>query len=136
MSKIMEDVKTVNSVLRTGIMLVVLGVAGYGCYWGYENLVKPRIQAQLDLAEKEKELQKVSHDLVAAQKRVETQQEEINQLEKDNQLLNEENKRLEIAIQCGLMLTGVFPVSRCPPVGFPTQIASRDGVKAHPRTRP
>lgn len=46
MSKFMENLKTANSVVRTGIFLVLTGCVGYGGYLGYDNYIKPGIDAK------------------------------------------------------------------------------------------
>jgi len=51
---VMENVKTVNSVVRTSMMAAILGCVGYGGYFGYNNYIKPSAeakQAMVDLAE-------------------------------------------------------------------------------------
>ena len=51
MSKTMESVKTLNSVVRTTIFLGFVGIVGYGSFVGYENYIKPGIEAKEALAE-------------------------------------------------------------------------------------
>ena len=51
MSKTMENVKTVNSVVRTTIFLGFVGIVGYGSFVGYENYIKPGIEAKEALAQ-------------------------------------------------------------------------------------
>ena len=46
MSKFMENIKTANSVVRTGIFLAVTGCLAYGGYLGYDNYIKPGIDAK------------------------------------------------------------------------------------------
>lgn len=49
----MENVKTINSVMRTGMMAAILGCVGFGGYYGYNNYVKPSAQAKQALADLE-----------------------------------------------------------------------------------
>ena len=51
MSKLMENVKTVNSVVRTGIFACLMGGLGYGSYVGYNEYIKPGIEAKKVFAE-------------------------------------------------------------------------------------
>lgn len=51
MSKFMSNLKTVNSFVRTCLLLCFLGVVGYGGWFGYERYVKPGLQAEAAIAE-------------------------------------------------------------------------------------
>ena len=51
MSKLMSNLKTINSFVRTCLLLGFLGVVGYGGWFGYERYVKPGLQAEAALAE-------------------------------------------------------------------------------------
>ena len=46
MSDLTTKVKTLNSVVRTGLAVTLLGAVGYGGYFGYNNYVKPGMEAQ------------------------------------------------------------------------------------------
>ena len=46
MPDIMNNVKTINSAVRTAMMLGACSVIGYGGYFGYNNYVKPSHDAQ------------------------------------------------------------------------------------------
>jgi hypothetical protein len=63
MGKLMEHVKTANSVLRTGIMLVVLAGAAYGGYLTYTNYVRPGLEAN----QAREDLQKTNEKMTALQ---------------------------------------------------------------------
>lgn len=54
MSKFMSNLKTINSFVRTCLLLGFLGVVGYGGWFGYERYVKPGLQAEAAIAEAEK----------------------------------------------------------------------------------
>ena len=67
MSKTMDNVKTANSVVRTMIFLAVSGGVGYGGFLGYQNYIKPGIDAKAAYAELDQlkvdfEKQKVEHE--------------------------------------------------------------------------
>ncbi len=69
MSNVMSNVKIVNSVVRTGLMMVVAGGVGYGGWFGYTNYVKPSRdakQALADLAELKADFEVQGQQLVAA----------------------------------------------------------------------
>lgn len=51
MSKMMSNLRTINSFVRTCLLLGVLGVVGYGGWFGYERYVKPGLQAEAAIAE-------------------------------------------------------------------------------------
>lgn len=50
-SKVMENVKTVNSVVRTAMMVTIAGGLGYGTWFGYTNYVAPSIEAKQAIVE-------------------------------------------------------------------------------------
>ena len=61
MSKLMDNVKTINSAVRTCLVLGACGVVAYGGYFGYNNYVKPSAEAKqaiADLAELKEEYEK------------------------------------------------------------------------------
>ena len=51
MSKLMQNVKLANSVVRTGIFAFLMGGLGYGGYLGYNEYIKPGIEAKQAFAE-------------------------------------------------------------------------------------
>lgn len=69
MSNAMSNVKIINSVVRTGMMVVVAGGVGYGGWFGYTNYVKPSREAKqalADLAELKADFEVQGQQLVAA----------------------------------------------------------------------
>ena len=67
---VIESVKTVNSLFRTLIFVGLTAGVGYGGYVGYENYVKPGLQAQqalADLAELQSRYAKQADELKASQ---------------------------------------------------------------------
>lgn len=67
MSQTMENVKTINSAVRTLMMLAVAGFVGYGGYVGYTEYIQPGIQAKQAIEDLE-EL-KIAHQNQTAQLR-------------------------------------------------------------------
>ena len=51
MSKFMSNLKTINSFVRTCLLVGLLGAVGYGGWFGYERYVKPGLQAEAAIAE-------------------------------------------------------------------------------------
>ena len=51
MTNFMDNVKTINSSVRTLLIIGVCGVVGYFGYFGYENYVKPSQDAKQAIAE-------------------------------------------------------------------------------------
>lgn len=67
-SKMMDNVRTVNSAVRTTMMLAVAGGLGYVTWFGYHNYILPGMQAKGAIAELETlktEFQSVSSQLEA-----------------------------------------------------------------------
>jgi hypothetical protein len=54
MSEIMAGVKTINSLVRTLIILVVMGAAGVGAWFGYDAYIEPSLKAKQALADLER----------------------------------------------------------------------------------
>lgn len=81
MSEMMNNVKTVNSVVRTGIFLAVSAAIAYGGYVGYDNYIRPGIEAK----EKMMELEQLQVDF----------RKQTEQLDK----LNEENDRIRTSMR-------------------------------------
>ena len=88
MSKFMENVKTINSVTRTGIFLVTSVVVGYLGFAGYKHYIEPGLEAKQAKEELE-ELQ-----LVLA-----NQQQEIASARKEIEQTQAENGRLKVSMQ-------------------------------------
>ena len=85
MSKTMENVKTINSAVRTAMMLGIAGVVGYGGYTGYTEFIQPGIHAKQAIADLE-EL-RLSH---------ETQAEQLKRSEEENDRLATINKLMRV----------------------------------------
>lgn len=88
MSKTMENVKTVNSVVRTGLMLTILGLLAYAGWFTYSNYIEPSHRAQ-----------QAMKDLESLQAQFEVQQEELALTLEKNEELVEKNEELETSIR-------------------------------------
>lgn len=72
MSDIMNNVRTINSAVRTVMLLGVTGAVGFGGWFGYENYVRPGFEAKQAIADLE--LMKVEFEAQSAEmKRVATE---------------------------------------------------------------
>ena len=69
MSNFMSNVKTLNSVVRTVLLVGFLGIFGYGSWFGYERYVKPGLKAEAAIAQAER-LEKELSELVEKQKQL------------------------------------------------------------------
>ncbi len=106
MGRIMDNVKTANSVARTGILLVVLAGLAYGGYLTYTNYVQPGLdakQAKMELQKATEKLAglKASLELLAAQsaeqqKTIEEQARQVAALARANEQLEMANKLLKV----------------------------------------
>lgn len=85
MSKTMENVKTINSAVRTMMMLALAGGLGYGGYMGYTEYIQPGIEAKQAIADLE--------DLKLAHQ---TQAQQLHQTELENDRLATVNKLMRI----------------------------------------
>ena len=93
MGRVNETIHNVNTTLRSMLMLVVVGGAGYGGYKAYEFYNEPQKQ----LANQQAELEKTRSSLEHANTELAARQQEIGQL---NAALDEKSaqiERLEVA---------------------------------------
>ena len=97
MSKTIENVKTLNSLARTGIMIVFLGFVGYGGWLTYAYLIKPRIESQMALEKANQELTQIKQQVDEQLVQIEKQTKQINELNLANQELVAANEKLELA---------------------------------------
>ena len=72
MSKMMENVKTLNSVTRTAVFVVILGAVGYGSWFCYDSFLRPGLEAKTAKA-----------DLDALRVQFDEQREKYTKLESD-----------------------------------------------------
>lgn len=94
MSKFMENVKTANSVVRTGIFLIVGAGVGYGGFLGYTNYVKP----SLDAKEAMVQFEQLKVDFELQQEEFEKAKEENDKLKTSMQLLKVDRRMANVEI--------------------------------------
>lgn len=90
MPTMMENVKTVNSSVRTVLLAGVLGVLGWGGYVGYNSYIKPGIEANQaieELAQAKEALAKTAQERDAAKQERDAFQEQNEKLETSMKLL-------------------------------------------------
>ncbi len=85
MSDVVTSVKTVNSVVRTLLMVTVAGGVGYGGWFGYNNYVKPSRDAKQAIA-----------DLAELQVKYETQNQELANVKKAKERLETSLKLIKV----------------------------------------
>ncbi len=85
MSELMSNVKTINSVMRTLMLLGVTGAVGYGGWFGYENYVRPGFEANQAIA-----------DLELMKAEFEAQSEEMKRISAVNERLETSLKLLKV----------------------------------------
>jgi hypothetical protein len=101
MARMMENVSTINSFLRTVIAIVVLGGAGTAGWLGYTTYNAKEIEAQKkakELAAANDRLVKIEGDLAAAQTDIREKAIQIEEQSIAIEQLNTEVKRLETAL--------------------------------------
>ena len=85
MSEMMNNVKTLNSAVRTAMLVGITGVVGYSGYLGYDNYVKPGFQAKQAVA-----------DLETMKVEFSKQAEQLQKIEKRNERLETSMKLLKV----------------------------------------
>lgn len=109
MAEVMESVRTLNSVVRTVIALILVGGAGLASWWGYRTYNAQALsaeQAEAALADAQRTTQQVKEqldekqrELSTAQQRIERQQAEIVQQKQDIEQKQKEIERLGTAMR-------------------------------------
>lgn len=101
MPTMMENVSTLNSFLRTLLMMVVLGALTVGGWFGYNTYnaadLERRKQAQA-LADAETQLKTLGQDLASARQEIAVKAEELIQKEARISELGEDIERLEASL--------------------------------------
>ncbi|MEX0610800.1 MAG: hypothetical protein WD738_09705 [Pirellulales bacterium] len=95
MGRVSDTVGTINSTLRTLLMLVLVGGAGYGGYKAYDLYNEPRQQ----LADKQAELETARESLKKANSDLVARQQEIEKLGTELADKTAQVERLEIAMR-------------------------------------
>ena len=85
MADFMGNVKTINSAVRTALLVAVFGVVGYGGWFGYTNYIKPGVEAKQAIA-----------DLEALKVKYQANEEALAAATKDNERLATSMKLLKI----------------------------------------
>ncbi|MFN9249372.1 MAG: hypothetical protein ACK6DS_20135 [Planctomycetota bacterium] len=89
---VMENVKVVNSLVRTVLLLGAVGGLGYAGWYGYENYVVPAQQAKIALAE----LESMQTRFTALEKDFKLQEAELAKAKLENEKLQTSLKLLKI----------------------------------------
>ena len=95
MSDFMNNVKTINSSVRTLLFVGVCGVVGFFGYFGYENYIRPSQaakQAMEDLEALKNDFEKQQSQLVESKKQLDVVNEQLG-------VANELNERLAISMK-------------------------------------
>ena len=95
MSDFMNNVKTINSSVRTVLFVGVCGVMGYFSYFGYQNYVKPSQEAKramADLATLKSDFEKQQSELAESQKKLDVVNDQLD-------TATELNERLAISMK-------------------------------------
>lgn len=95
MSDFMNNVKTVNSSVRTLLILGVCGVVGYFGYFGYQNYVKPSQDAKQAMAD----LETLKADFEEQQNLLAKSQKQLGESQKHLATANKLNERLTISMK-------------------------------------
>lgn len=99
MADMTEKIKTMNSVVRTGILLIGIAAIIFVGYMGYESYVRPAYEAQRAKQELEKttaELEKLRLDHQKQEQQIAEQTEQINVLNVENSDLKDKIAKLEV----------------------------------------
>lgn len=88
MSKTMENVKTINSVVRTGLMVTLLGLLAYASWYTYAEYIAPSQRAE-----------QAMKDLETLKAQFEEQAEELQLTKEQNEQLVEKNEQLQTSIR-------------------------------------
>ena len=91
MNDVMQNVRTINSAVRTALMLVVAGGVGYGGWFGYSNYVKPGFEAKeaiAKLADLESRFEEQATELAEVSAEREKLQTSLKLLKVDRRMAN------------------------------------------------
>jgi hypothetical protein len=94
MSKMMENVKTINSFIRTCLVLLLVSGLGYGGWVGYERYVKPGLQAEAALAE----VASLKEELAKSQQQQQELQVENDRMQTSLKLLKTDERIAQLEI--------------------------------------
>jgi hypothetical protein len=91
MSDMINNVKTINSAMRTLMLLGVTGAVGYGGWFGYQTYVKPGFEAKqaiADLADLREEFDAQSKEMAAVQELNDRLETSMKLLKVDRRIAN------------------------------------------------
>ena len=94
MSNFMSNLRTLNSVVRTGLLVGFLSLFGYGSWFGYERYVKPGLQAEAALAE----ASRLEKELAASLKKQEQLSDENDRMQTSLKLLKTDRRIANVEI--------------------------------------
>ena len=95
MTDFMNNVKTINSSVRTVIFLGIFGVVGYFGYFGYDTYIRPGQQAKQAIAE----LETLKSDFEAQQAQLQKSKKQLGVVSEKLDSANELNERLAISMK-------------------------------------
>lgn len=95
MNEIVNHVRTLNSAVRTLMVLVACSVLGYGGYVGYDQYIKPGQEARQAIAE----LEQMRVDFRAQTVELQQAQQDLRQSQQELQVARELNERLETSMK-------------------------------------
>jgi hypothetical protein len=123
----MDNVRTLNSVMRTMILLVILAAIGYGGYQAYRRIIVPGLGADTTKAELEDSLRRIA-DL---EKSLEAKTQEISKLQAALKLLKVDRRLAQVKI----LDKGIDPADGRPYLNVEfVEVDERGQPIAQPRT--
>ena len=95
MADMTEKIKTMNSVVRTAMMLAGLGAIGIGAFLVYDLYIRPSYEVK----QTKEELRKTSAELAELKRDYQQQTEKLAEQSLEIESLNVENSELKVAIE-------------------------------------
>lgn len=95
MVDIITKIKTINSAIRTALLVGVTGVVGYGGWVGYDHFVKPSFEAKQAIADREELRVELQRQAEALKK----QAAELTATKLENVELTKQKERLETSLK-------------------------------------
>lgn len=101
MSDFTTKVKTINSAVRTTLAVGICGIVGYGGWFGYDNYVKPSMeakQAMSDLADLQSKFAETEEQLLVSKVALEKSEVENDRLETSMKFLKIEKRIANVTV--------------------------------------
>lgn len=95
MTNFINNIKTLNSVVRTVLVVGACGAVGYGGWFGYDNYVKPSVEAKQAIAD----LEQLKATFQEQSEALEKSQLDLAKSAADLQISEELNDRLETSMK-------------------------------------